>query len=179
MAIQPALQVVTRVLNTNHPYWTALLDAKSRRRIDPSLLPHCKADKAKTSWISFTTDFDSSPKPMIDTAQLDRLGYDLPEAVGEFLHERLELDIFSSTKTWEKGTALDAITWGETGAHSEQSSVDATISISIGAEMMWPLLNPEFTYQEKASVNMMIAATMLHELAVSKVVTSLAPSSTG
>lgn len=43
-----------------------------------------------------------------------------------------------------------------------------TIRITISAEYIWPLLVPDYSTAEKAACSFSLAATMLHELAVSK-----------
>ena len=182
MALQPALQLVTRILHTDHPFWVALLDARSRRRIDASLLAHGMTSAIQTNWISFTAHFDpGGPLATHGSAQpasqhsitVASFGYDLPRAVAEFLCERLQIGIFSATHSWDRGTVLNDIDWGMTSPLNERDPQSAAVLIQIGAEMMWPLLAPEFTLKEKASVSTMIAATMLHELAVSTAVVSL------
>jgi hypothetical protein len=174
--LQPALQLVTRFLKTDHPYFVALLDAKSRRIIDASRLLFGKESTVNTNWISFTADFDPTKGSTWENpeqlgaaciAEIDDYDFDLAAAAANFLKDRLSFQIFSSNSTWQKGQLMDEIIWGLTETFGQRDPMGAGITISIGAEMVWPLLIPEFTPAEKASCTMMIVATMLHEFAVS------------
>jgi hypothetical protein len=155
-----------------------LLNAKSRRRINPSRLAYGATSALETNWISFTAQFDQGQSTANHTEQvgsknlnaIDYYGYDLSRAVAEFLTQRLRLNLFSCSESWKKGTPLDRITWGQTAGFCHEDPSAAGVSIVIGAEMLWPLLAPELTDKEKASCTMMVVATMLHELAVSRTV---------
>lgn len=180
--IQPALQLATRFLQTDHPYFVALLDAKSRRAIDVSRLLFGNASAAKTNWISFTADFDRTKGSTAadlerfgaePIATIDKYGFDLTAAAADFLKQRLKLQFFSSNSMWQKGKPMDRVVWGLTESWGRNDPMGAGINISIGAEMVWPLLIPEFTHKEKASCTMMIAATVIHEMAVSRWIFSL------
>lgn len=52
--------------------------------------------------------------------------------------------------------------WGRTSVTDESP----VIVMTIGAEMVWPLLVPQYSSSEKMSASFAIAATILHELAV-------------
>jgi hypothetical protein len=175
MALQPAFQVVTRILNTNHPFWIALLNLKSRRNVSSARLAWGAHGLTTRNWSTFTLDYDPTQFAATHPQQvgpesiktLDRCGYDLPRAAAEVLAQRLRLSFFSCVAKWKKGKTLSGITWGLTDNSSWDDPSAAGIDIFIGAEMVWPLLIPELTPKEKASCTMMIAVTMLHELAVS------------
>lgn len=136
----------------------------------------------ETNWISFTADFDRTkgstaayPDDLMarSIANIDHYGFDIAAAAGEFLKERLQLQLFSCNSLWRKGKPMDHVVWGLTESWGIDDPMGAAINISLGAEMMWPLLMPEFTQKEKASCTMMIVATLIHELAVSRPILSL------
>lgn len=174
MALQPALQLVTRVLNTNHPFWTALLDVRTRHPIDAAKMPQ------GVGWSKFSKYFDPA-KPQRSTQHLhetlDAHGVDLVAAVASLLSDRLTLSLCEGTPEWVnlKGQRVTLVgdstcflgvtetPWAGNG------DVDPglTIRTGIAIEMIWPLLVPCYTEKEKTAASLAIAAVMLHEFAVS------------
>ena len=160
MALQPALQLVTRVLNLKHPYWLAISNLYNRRRIHPSRDP-CPDDDQDKNLVNFTEGLTDKPDP--DSAALLWLNtnnIDIYERVQSFLRERLRLCIRS---------CRDCKVYEDKGADHGTTTkmMDGTIRIKIAAEYLWPMLVPVYTAAEKASCTFGIANTILHELTVS------------
>jgi hypothetical protein len=177
--LQPVLQFVGRVLSTGHPFVGALLEPRSRRHVDPARLPATNSANTR-NWISFTlnynktsgftaTGFDPYQVGAEHIAVLDNHGFDLAQVALSFLMERLRLQLFSSNAEWRKGETFagDHVYWGLTEAYGMEDPEGAGVLVSLGAEMLWPLLVSDFTPKEKASCVMMAASSMLHELGVS------------
>jgi len=176
--LQPALQLATRFVPACHRIFEAMLCVESRRRVDPSRIPDNGITENKGNWIYFTTNYDRSPGSASRNpeqlgaphmAVLDFYGFSLYETVQKFLTDRLRLQLYSSAEAWKKGENLTIkdVVWGTTSSSGAEDPGAAGITIFLGAEMIWPLLMPEFTPKEKASCTMMIVATLLHEVAVS------------
>ncbi|KAB5576207.1 hypothetical protein GE09DRAFT_618554 [Coniochaeta sp. 2T2.1] len=160
MAIQPALQVVTRILNTDHPYWLALLDAKSRKPLDPERIR--APNGFQSDWLYFTTSANAGSEHI---RTLESLGYNLTAAVAEFMKHRLWIDIGSSSPKWKKGTPIDSRTWGWQQRVWVEDPGSAGMHINVSADALYPLLLSDISLKEKASCTMVLAATLLHELA--------------
>jgi hypothetical protein len=173
MALQPALQLVSRVLYTNPPFWTALLDVRTRHAIDPAKMPH------GARWTRFSDYFDpATPQP--STCHLHETlrahNFDLVAAVASLLSDRLALSLHDGASEWanQKGQRVSLVSscvdgrtkvdgWSGRGWVSPGTKIYVMIAI----QMIWPLLAPCFTEKEKAASSLAIATVMLHELAVS------------
>lgn len=95
---------------------------------------------------------------------LEDAGFDSNRAVAQFLQDRLELGIASSYAS-PSGEKSDPF-WGMTTIVNEKDPQMLTLQVHITAEALWPLLVPSYTQAEKASVSLMLASTIVHELAV-------------
>lgn len=86
------------------------------------------------------------------------------------LQERLELELSSAYLSGDDDdiSGKKNPVWGST--HTPDLRIvprmDAKIRIELASEMLWPLLVPAYTVAEKATTSLMIASTLLHELAV-------------
>lgn len=159
--MQPALQLVTRVLNSNHPFWMAILNMMNRKPVNPSRYPlHGHTN------LSLVSIWEQLKNPHLhnEAKVLEDAGYDHCRAVALFLKDRLELGFASS---YRKTPGMPTNFWGVTHGNNQNDPSMVTIQIEIAAEMIWPLLVPSYTQAEKGSVSLMLASTLLHELAVS------------
>ncbi|KAK8127368.1 hypothetical protein PG984_008476 [Apiospora sp. TS-2023a] len=170
-ALQPALQLVTRVLNTNPMFWRCLKDLRTRRKVDPKLDPR-KAEDQVTPYLQKMIRLDEIKMPGEDGyeedydarwPELDDLaedGFDYPYHVDRLLANHLELG-FNSGFLDDDGQKCD-FTYGHTGMIGV--GVDTKIQIMIAAELLWPLLVPVYSSSEKLCASYIIATTILHEL---------------
>lgn len=55
---------------------------------------------------------------------------------------------------------------GETQPYHRNDAVNFRLEVAIAAEIMWPLLVPQYTIVEKQNCSLVIATVILHELAV-------------
>lgn len=155
----------------------ALVHAESRREINSSQLLFGLTAALSDNWTSFTTHYNpnSWPPDQLGAQYLNVLqqhGYDLPSAIGRFLKQRLRLCFASVAVDWKKGAPVGTVHWGSCCPVEEDDPSSVGIQINIGAEIVWPLLAPDFTDKEKACCSMMLVSTVLHELAVSSRVLS-------
>ncbi|KAK7981507.1 hypothetical protein PG988_003745 [Apiospora saccharicola] len=170
-ALQPALQLVTRVLNTNPMFWRSLKDLRTRRKVDPKLDPR-KVEDQRTPYLQKMIRLDEIKTPGEDGydedyddrwPELDDLaeaGFDYCDHVDRLLANHLELG-FGSGYLDDEGKPC-SFTYGRTGVMNY--GVDTKIDIMIAAELLWPLLVPVYSSSEKLCASYMIATTILHEL---------------
>jgi len=163
-AMQPGLQLATRVISMNHPYWHSILDIFCYQQVDPNRDPRPLVDK--TDLFSVFDRFEPGAPPILGQQRdnFERRGFDsaAPARVAaQFLAERLDLIITSCGLEKNEKT-----TWGVTYAPHDREVHDMRITMEINAEIIWPLLVPQYTAAEKAMCSFMLGATLLHELAV-------------
>jgi hypothetical protein len=162
------------VLNTNHPFWLAVLDPKSHMKIDLNRIPLGPGARREGGpWVSITTCYDPAlPVPTKSPASkhtitIDQYNFDLPRAVAALLQERVTWEFTTIYESWKKGTYTDHLVWGSASTQHLWDPSAACIRIQVAAEMAWPLLVQDYTPREKASCTLMLVSTMLHELSVS------------
>ncbi|KAH9889645.1 hypothetical protein F4778DRAFT_753602 [Xylariomycetidae sp. FL2044] len=165
-ALQPALLMVTKWLNMDHPFLAALMDMNTRQIVDPQRDPrppgsfptyltkihYHHAVDPRTSW------------PPI--AQLRTLGYNWVQRTLEVLNQTLQFDIGTGYRTYHQDRVEEHytnITYGCTQSNS--TAGNTFIEIKLAAELMWPLLAEEYSASEKMNCSFNIAATLIHEFA--------------
>ncbi|KAK3956607.1 hypothetical protein QBC32DRAFT_386661 [Pseudoneurospora amorphoporcata] len=86
----------------------------------------------------------------------------------EYIQERIWFSIKSSHqfRVVCKGKGNPDDTSGETVPSYRHNPVNFRLEVVIAAEIMWPLLVPEYNIVEKQNCSLVIATTILHELAV-------------
>ncbi|KAK3389541.1 hypothetical protein B0H63DRAFT_518773 [Podospora didyma] len=121
LVLQPALQLITRVLQTNHPFWTSLLNIYTRRNIDISRDAGWQDPKfnRESPLVSFSTGLAPNAVWLMNS------GFDILGAVNQVLDERLVIQLGS--KNWrptedqedsdEEGDILDDKSWARTMAY--------------------------------------------------------------
>lgn len=157
-ALQPALQLVTRVLQMNHPFWRACLDYLCAVDIPE----HRKSENHQDKQLIYIDP--SEPKDFFR-----KLGAESRQkSAFEYLQERVWFNIKSSYdfNIVCKGTKNGGDTSAETVPFYRHDPVNFRLEVVIAAEIMWPLLVPEYTIVEKQNCSLVIATTILHELAV-------------
>ncbi|KAK3361155.1 hypothetical protein B0T24DRAFT_599504 [Lasiosphaeria ovina] len=163
----PALQLVSRVLRGGHPFWRAVLDIYSRR---PITMPGRDGrDPAKRQadgpLMQLKTDFDPATLGP-DAMAAKNGGYDSVTSVKGFLNDRLTICIRSGHRMNDDRPEYNIKhTYGQAVKKLSSDAAKAHIRIQIAAEALWPLLVPVFNQAEKAACCLMLASTILHELA--------------
>ncbi|KAF2966579.1 hypothetical protein GQX73_g7013 [Xylaria multiplex] len=156
-ALQPTLRLVSMVLSKNPPQLEAIFNMNTRQPISP--------------------EFDSrtyGTTPTLTKYLNEIHSYDWKANVMRYLLDVLELDIgsahnqsyFHANRTRPEDILNDPyhnFTLGCTGMIDEGPSLK--IRILLAAEMIWPLLVPQYTESEKMSISFTIANTLLHEFA--------------
>ncbi|KAK8033502.1 hypothetical protein PG991_002900 [Apiospora marii] len=170
-ALQPALQLVTRVLQTEPMFWRSIKDLRTRRKIDPTLDPREPEDQ-RTPYLQKMIRLDEIKQPgdagyaqdlddrWTELDDLAAAGYDYEYHVDRLLGRTLEIG-FCSGFIDEDGKPT-GFTYGHTGYN--MAGPDTTINIFIAAELLWPLMVPIYSSSEKLCASYVIATTLLHEL---------------
>ncbi|KAI1463836.1 uncharacterized protein F4812DRAFT_233757 [Daldinia caldariorum] len=173
-AMQPALQLLTRLLNSEHPGLHDLIDLRTRYKISPDITADRENPRTPTlvgyrPLSEMKLDLENSWPEMIE---LSNMGYDFLHHTWRVLSECLTFEISSA---WfdpievDDNNAVDGVretnvlTYGITQPSGRGSN--ARIQIWIAAELIWPLLVPQYSQSEKMTASFLIASTLMHEFA--------------
>ncbi|RYP28811.1 hypothetical protein DL767_007029 [Monosporascus sp. MG133] len=164
-AMQPALQLASRVLRSNHPHFAAIADMRTRQ-ILPDSADFRDEDEAETPYLLNYVPFgqiDISKCPE-GIRKLHYMRYDWHANVSRILNRVFRLDICSVF--WNPVTAevQEGVTYGWTYRLAGLGD-NTTITSTVGAEVVWPLLSKEYSQAEKLSVSFLVADIILHEFA--------------
>ncbi|KAF3065975.1 hypothetical protein GL218_09222 [Daldinia childiae] len=174
-AIQPALLLVSKMLLSGHPGIRDLMDLRTRYKIPDDLVaerenprtPHVVGYRSMEKTV---LNLENSWPEMI---QLDRLGYDFIENVWRVLFYCLRFDIscawFEPNES-EARSAVDGVNEARTLIYGVTQpsghGKDSIITIWLAAELIWPLLVPQYSQSEKLTASFLLASTLLHEFGV-------------
>lgn len=156
--------MVTRTLNMKHPFLDAILNIYALRPVPGSSDSRTKEQRDSVNdadlisvWLG-TID----PRNMFPAArELYDLNFDAKGEAAKILDRHLELGFMGQNKTSQASSMLYL-----KGLTSSFRSIDnRKIRVTLFADMVWPLLVPEYTQAEKAASSCAIVATLLHELA--------------
>ncbi|KAI6526975.1 hypothetical protein ACKVWC_009333 [Pyricularia oryzae] len=170
-ALQPALQLLTRILNSNLPVWTGLLDLYTRLQIDLDRDPCAELfrDEAKkglpgtcsNAWHTEAHPFSTKSFP--ELLRLSQSGFNASAWTRALLIKSLQFQIQSCNRFSEDDDP-DPMrgTYGFTIRHVIRNKM--RILISIGAELIWPLLSAHTSNAEKRACSFALVSVILHEL---------------
>ncbi|CAN8101090.1 unnamed protein product [Discula destructiva] len=184
--IQPALQLVSKFLNCNHPMFLAWADMRKLRPIrdrrdtmaDPR---NMKQDPQATAagvfranmfsiWPEFSgleSDLDSVSRQWDDMIEICRAGFDTSRYAFEILQATVRWEFSSEWRAGNTNSETgDILTAGATHIERNFSGTGPPfhIKIEVSADLIWPLLVDEYSTAEKGAVSFHLANTMLHEL---------------
>lgn len=180
-ALQPTLQLVSKVLYSDHPITWAWADIYRLRPVRGAQEPE---QSHKTRYITqehlqngisqqeyfaiWLGDYD--PLNWYPEIQdLDMAGFDSVKYTCEILKRTIQWEIHSKFDGDDDGRAGASENMGFTQIiWQDGANLPFTIRISIAADYIWPLLVPDYSTAEKAACSFTLAATMLHELSVSQ-----------
>lgn len=166
-ALQPALQLVTKVLKSGLPFWRAVKDLRTRTAIPTELDPRPEEDRATPRLVRIRpleeALADGAVQDWPVLYDLVEQGLDYEKAVDYVLRKTLKLDIGSGYLS-NNGRRRSDYRHGETSVI--RLGQDSTIKTEISAEILWPLLVPNYSDSEKLTTSFLVAAVLLHELMV-------------
>jgi len=167
-ALRPALLLVTKVLESRHPHFEALLDPFNRTVDQRQVHP-------RSSWAARNPKVSTfSHKPLHDddvvaeAKVLSDLGIDGKALTEKVLGSCMMLGLMSAHI--DNGSAADSPSYGLTnliGVDADGGMTEHTvISLNVAADYLWPLLVDGYSQSEKLAASFIVASTILHELAV-------------
>ncbi|OTA63285.1 hypothetical protein K449DRAFT_443855 [Hypoxylon sp. EC38] len=167
-ALQPALRLVTQVLNSNHPVFQAMMDMRTRQPLNPSL--DQRKGKKQTPHLTRIVPIDEIDMRFTypGIRNLDNWGYSWPDNVLRVLSGLLMVDIGSA---WvqpfpdDKGGVNDSNDMVYAWTWIRGQGPKAPIVINIAGELIWPLLVSGYSESEKMTTSFALASTILHEYA--------------
>ncbi|RSM12711.1 hypothetical protein CDV31_006178 [Fusarium ambrosium] len=139
-AMQPALQLATRMLNTNHPYTKAMQDVTNRYKV-PDHLYKNRRSQTNPDEVKFKAKSDPDP-------------HDPDHLMGA---QRLQSFQFSAR-------AYDDHCIAHTLFPGGYSAKEDSIDISIDAELVWFILSDKHSKSEKMMASLVLAASIAHEM---------------
>ncbi|KAI8623431.1 hypothetical protein F5Y19DRAFT_481708 [Xylariaceae sp. FL1651] len=168
-ALQPALRLVSKVIDSYHPHLEAILNMNTRQPIAPHL--DQRTDPTTPSMTKYVLEEDIDMDETYDEIRElhDVHGYDWKTNVLRLLYNCLILDIGSCyartgySAQYISGVHTTDLTYGFT--QTTENGPSAWITLRIGAELIWPLLVPQYSKSEKMACSFLIASTLLHEFA--------------
>ncbi|KAL2284815.1 hypothetical protein FJTKL_08644 [Diaporthe vaccinii] len=156
-ALQPALQLVSKVLLAEHPFWKAVLSIYHMRPVPVEKDGRTqlqKADPTYKPYVSIWYDIDRDKMYPTARTLMDQK-FDSTAATLEILTRLLKFSIArSDSRTSSASTRI-----GGFEPHNR------SIRIVLNANNIWPLLVPDYSVSEKISVSFFVAKLILHELA--------------
>lgn len=174
-ALQPALQLLTRLLNSEHPHFRDLMDGNTRQPIPAyqDFRAHNEEDADDGPGELAQTDFLTKfvPKHKIDLSQsyesirwLASIGFDWEGHVKRIMDDTFTMDIISSRWDPSNTVMMDYQAYGMNYRIGRSATAQNIVCVS--AELIWPLLQPGISESEKLSASFIIASVLLHEIAV-------------
>ncbi|TLD18056.1 hypothetical protein PspLS_10512 [Pyricularia sp. CBS 133598] len=170
-ALQPALQLLTRILNSNPAVWTGLLNLYTRLQVDLDRDPLADRlrDEARkgspyncrNAWHTEAHPFSTKSFPEI--LKLSKSGFNASDWAKHIMLMAVQFKIESCTR-FVRDNDPDPLrpTYGFTCLNIIDNK--AYITVSIGAELIWPLLSVHTSNAERRTCSLAIASILLHEI---------------
>ncbi|KAI0005266.1 hypothetical protein F4779DRAFT_50597 [Xylariaceae sp. FL0662B] len=165
-ALQPALQLITRVLNSWHPALIAVMDLRTRQPVDSARDGRTNPETPFITKFVQQQDMDIS-KTYQQIRELNDLGYNWCDEVMRVLHRHFRLDLSAAHLGIGESTEgvpieSDNFSYGWTFRWGAEEGTTITSYVSV--ELIWPLLVPQYSQSEKMAASFQIATTLLHEI---------------
>ncbi|KAF3763449.1 hypothetical protein M406DRAFT_74062 [Cryphonectria parasitica EP155] len=162
-ALRPALQLVSKIMRSGHPYWQAMTSLHHLRPVDNAKDGRTSEERSRQGGVPYTSVWihvDGTdarmPTPYPEMQRLNDLGFDsrlARNACMSLLYRFLQFSIY-----------LGENNSGMVRVYQDQNVWAPRLCIS--ATLIWPLLVPKnLSDSERASHTFAIASTILHELA--------------
>ncbi|KAI1738688.1 hypothetical protein F4680DRAFT_467065 [Xylaria scruposa] len=178
-ALQPALRLVSMVLAKNHPHLEAIINLNTRQPIPAKEGEQGKKFPPTDTKYVLEDDIDMSQTYSAIRQLHEVYNYDWKANVHRVLDRALRLDIDSGytvakSRIISEPIADDAhgsFTFAATSTHrtfqvpGQEPDPHECIKIKIAADLLWPLLVPQYSKSEKMTFSWVVASTLLHEFA--------------
>ncbi|KAI0173215.1 hypothetical protein GGR52DRAFT_571726 [Hypoxylon sp. FL1284] len=171
-ALQPALKLVSRVLQNDPEGMRELADLSNRRKLAPELDNRYQWGPGVPPNLAIYGEFKEGEAEKFEELEwLEQLGYDWVANASRVLLERLDLDIGSGwiipcpsndLKAVDGCRENDDYSYGTCWWFDQ--GIETRIIITLSSEAIWPLLIPDYSQSEKMMCSFAIASILLHEL---------------
>jgi hypothetical protein len=160
------------MLASDHPTWQAISNPYNRQRLPSSWDSRDWATRKHEMepgepWIRYRYGVYTGPPDrglmFPELRALFDLNFPFKEAVWDIISDRLRIHIGRTTVTPE-GDKTSGSFASSSIIHDDNPDFQFVIQLS--ADMLWPLISPVFSDAEKLQTSLMIASTIVHELAV-------------
>ncbi|KAF4988516.1 hypothetical protein FDECE_15003 [Fusarium decemcellulare] len=159
-AMQPALQLATRLLQSDDPFTQALQNVTNRFWIDSSLYPNDPNTYTEPR-TKFVRD-DSGMTGRVNGAQAlsQDIGFSAMAESWQALNQVLELRLCSGFHHWGeyKSYCLGRTTF------PSLTDPSSKITIYVDAELVWILMVDKYSKSEKMMASFVLATTLAHEM---------------
>ncbi|KAK7421857.1 hypothetical protein QQZ08_009734 [Neonectria magnoliae] len=163
-ALQPALQLTSRLLRAKEPFIAAVQDPSNRFYVDKGLDPRSNEEKSTCPKFKFRRTVDMNDPDLLPSAREMRQirDFDPKTFTYKVLDRVLELNIRGGHYHFSSDFALN----GPSGVTMNYGLgwADHPIKISLAAELVWPLLVETYSASEKMMASFTIATTLVHEM---------------
>ncbi|KAM5354217.1 hypothetical protein ACJ41O_000867 [Fusarium nematophilum] len=165
-AMQPALQLATRFLLAEDTFTYSLQDVTHRYEVD-SVLYYFQPGQTLWNKTKFKRELDLNDTSLLEGARkMSQLpGFNPSSQTFNVLDQLLELRLGSGFHDFENKPMDHAM--GRTH-YPYLTSPDAKITVSVDAELVWVLMVDKYSKSEKMMASIVLAATLAHEIMVSK-----------
>ena len=165
-AMQPALQLATRMLLTNDPCIVGLQDVTNRYRVPDHLYKNRTGQDPDE--VKFKIKSDQQPLDPEHLPGAQRLqscpGFSAP-AVSQRALERV-MDLKLQSAFYSSGGKYKEHCIARTFMHGV-ASVNGPIKVTIDAELLWMVMSDKYSKSEKMMASLVFAAALVHEMMVS------------
>lgn len=165
--------MASRILKTNPAVWEAVRDLRTRQKMDPKF-DFRSEDEKNDSNVTHLTKM--VPVEDIDITEcwepvqrLDAKGFDFVGALDQLMSQNCYLALGSGRIEPHDGEKSD---WVYGSCDMTEQGNDTRITITLSAELVWPLLIPDYSSSERLAACMMISGTIIHELMVGDLTSS-------
>lgn len=152
-ALEPALRLVSKVLASDHPFWTALTNIHSHRPVDAVKDGRTENQRNKEGGVPYTsvwmdTGDGRAPDPYPEMPNLEARGFDAQTSRAQCLR------ILDANLTWSiflDGTIAGRTRWSAGGPDDAFA-----FRICISASLLYPLLLPTLSQSERVTVSIIL-----------------------
>ncbi|KPM40329.1 hypothetical protein AK830_g6213 [Neonectria ditissima] len=163
-ALQPALQLASRLLQAEEPFLAALQDPSNRFYVDKRLDTRPPSEQMTLPRFKFRRTVDLDDPDLVPGAKAMRQipNFDPRTFTYDAMNRVLELNIRGGHYHFDK--EFESYAPGGVTLNCGLDSLYQPIKISLAAELVWPLLVADFSSSEKMIASMTIATTLTHEM---------------
>lgn len=165
-AMQPALQLATRMLLTNHPCIVGMQDVTNRYRVPDHLYKNRRGQDPDE--VKYKIKSDQQPHDPEHVRAAQRLqscpGFSAPAASQRALERVMDLKLQSAF--YSSGGEYKDHCIARTFMHGI-SHREGTIKVTIDAELLWIVISDKYSKSEKMVASLVFAAALVHEMMVS------------